>query len=79
MRRFGFRFTERDRLVFDLGWAEFPDLAAARDDAIRIVGDLMSVSDEDVASAWNGWRIEVTDESGQVVSFVPFPTRSRLH
>lgn len=78
MRRFGFRFTERDRLVFDLGWSEFPDVVAARDDAIRIVGDLMSVAYEDVASAWDSWRIEVTDESGQVVSLVPFTMRSGL-
>lgn len=29
-------------------------------------------------STWDGWAIEVTDESGQVVSLVPFTKRSGL-
>jgi hypothetical protein len=40
----------------------FPDDAAAREEALQIIHDLKKNS----LTAWNGWRIEVTDGDRQV-------------
>ena len=78
MPRFAFRFNEGDRVVMDIGAADLHDLSEARERARTIVRDLMSVSDRDSPLAWDGWRVEVTDQAGQVVSIIPFATEAGL-
>jgi len=46
---------------------ELPDDAAARQEALRVVGDLKKNNE----SAWNGWSIDVTEGERRVWQ-IPF-------
>jgi hypothetical protein len=59
--RDGHRLDDREATEF------LPDDAAAREEALQIIQDLKKNN----LTAWNGWRVEVTDGDRQVWQ-IPF-------
>ncbi|MBM6583795.1 hypothetical protein ILT44_26695 [Microvirga sp. BT689] len=63
--------------VRDTEGTELPDIYAAQDQAIRTSGEILR---DMGAEFWNGteWKLEVTDESGQILFVLRFSAEERL-
>jgi hypothetical protein len=64
--RFYFHLTNGTRFIADDEGIEISDLDAVRVEAIRAVRDFQAELG-DTSSGWEGWRLEVVDDSGQMV------------
>ena len=60
----------------DLYGESLPDLAAAEAVA-RTTAEAMAASED--SDQWRGWRVEVEDDEGAVLSRVPVFDRKRYH
>ncbi|MBL0403635.1 hypothetical protein JKG68_06610 [Microvirga aerilata] len=63
--------------VRDAEGTELPDIYAAQDQAIRTSGEILR---DRGAKFWNGteWKLEVTDESDQVLFVLRFSAEEKL-
>ena len=72
MARFFFHVQKGGELECDALGIELPDIASARQQAIRAARDLladMTIRGQDA----RGWTIEIADEDGAVLDWVPLP------
>lgn len=69
MNRFFFHLSSKDNNIFDTNGREFSDLATAHRHAIMLINKMVNLGDVD----WQGWSINVTDETHRSVLSVLFP------
>jgi hypothetical protein len=72
MTRFFFHVRKGDELECDALGVELPDIASARQQAIRAARDLLADMTTRGQDA-RGWSIEIADEDGQSLGWVPLP------
>lgn len=76
MPRYFFHVTD-GYSIRDAEGTELPDIYAAQDQAIRTSGEILR---DMGAEFWNGteWKLEVTDESDQVLFVLRFSAEEKL-
>lgn len=70
MPRYYFPATDGERNLTDDGGLLLAGPEAARREAKAIAAELLDPEDEAGAEAWSGWRIQVVDDSGALISEV---------
>jgi hypothetical protein len=76
MPRFYFRLTNGQRSTEDRDGIELFDQVAARQEALRIIDDLLREAVE-TGLDWNGWEVEVLDLDQRRVHRIPFGSEKR--
>lgn len=71
MPRYFFPATDGKRNLADDGGLVLASHEAARREARAIAADLLHPDDGEGAAAWRGWRIQVLDATGRLISEVP--------
>jgi len=69
MKRFFFNLASKDANICDTKGREFSDLAAAHRHAMLLIHRMTLLDDMD----WQGWSVNVTNESNRSVLNVLFP------
>jgi hypothetical protein len=70
MAKYYFHFREGDRLVADEDGSDFPDLAAARNEAIQAARDILSQAIR-FGTAEVPDALVIADQAGQLLDAVP--------
>ena len=71
MPRYFFTLTDGERICHDFEGEVLPDDGAAREHAVDDARHLLRDCVADIA-ADDGWRVEITDETGYVLFVIPF-------
>jgi hypothetical protein len=71
MPRYYFPATDGHRSLTDDGGLVLPSDEAARREARSIATELLDPQDGAGINAWTGWRIQVLDAAGRLISEVP--------
>ena len=71
MPRYFFHFRSNDKSLLDCQGLRLAGADAARQEAVRTARDFWQSSAGRVAPEWEGWWIEVRDERGRRVCFLP--------
>ena len=79
MPRYYFPATDGKRNVADDGGLILGSHEAARREARAIAAELLNAGDERAAEAWRGWRIQVLDASGDLISEIPLADVAQSH
>jgi hypothetical protein len=68
-----FHFTDGKRIFRDAAGVDLPDVAQAREEAIRCARFVMApCADDEAAPNWRAWKVVVADEVSPKLLELPF-------
>jgi hypothetical protein len=68
--RYYFNLTDGDEMIRDEDGLELSDVQAAVASALKAIAELRA-EDPSSSQEWQGWRLEIVDESGHILKSVP--------
>lgn len=75
MRCYFHLVSHHDTLLDDTG-VEVTDIEMAEVEALIAIQELRQ-EDSDAGETWKGWQLNITDESGRILSSIPLDTPSQ--